>query len=281
MTTQIMMLSLGELFINDPIRNEEFRKFTEIAGVRLNTVFVCNVLVLVVNGYFWFDYFSTISIKFSYDYMFTVAVAVSIISWILRLLSLYLIKIKKIENAIVILIENIGIFCLIFYGEINLIGRSLNGPCDNVTLSYQWKCSPQYDVKAVPGSSLIFLMLTPLFISAVFSAKFKLTLTIWISSILSIAASIVIGSFTSSIFIVVIYTVSSFVILIEMRRHNLSNFFKSEELKFLLSENERLAEESLANELRHMIGNVAHDLKTVLFFYFILFTFFNKLNSLI
>jgi hypothetical protein len=54
--------------------------------------------------------------------------------------------------------------------------------------------------------------------------------------------------------------------LIEMRRQNITYFFVSQRLEVLLSENERLADESLANELRHMIGNVAHDLKTVSYY---------------
>jgi signal transduction histidine kinase len=41
-------------------------------------------------------------------------------------------------------------------------------------------------------------------------------------------------------------------------------FLLSQNQENLLRENERLAEETHANELRHMIGNVAHDLKTPL-----------------
>jgi uncharacterized protein YceK len=56
------------------------------------------------------------------------------------------------------------------------------------------------------------------------------------------------------------------VVLYEQQRQSISLFLLSQNQEHLLRENERLAEETHANELRHMIGNVAHDLKTVSWF---------------
>jgi hypothetical protein len=42
-----------------------------------------------------------------------------------------------------------------------------------------------------------------------------------------------------------------------------SIFLLTERMKYLLSENAKMSDEIHANEMRHMIGNVAHDLKTV------------------
>ena len=54
-------------------------------------------------------------------------------------------------------------------------------------------------------------------------------------------------------------------LLYEIYRQKISLFLLTQSQKNLLEENERLAAETHANELRHMIGNVAHDLKTVSF----------------
>jgi signal transduction histidine kinase len=50
----------------------------------------------------------------------------------------------------------------------------------------------------------------------------------------------------------------------ENQRQHVHLFLLSQNQENLLLENERLAEETHANELRRMIGNVAHDLKTPL-----------------
>ena len=60
-----------------------------------------------------------------------------------------------------------------------------------------------------------------------------------------------------------IYILLSGLLLYEYQRQNLATFILTEDLKFALEERERCAEETHASELRHMIANVAHDLKTV------------------
>jgi len=68
-----------------------------------------------------------------------------------------------------------------------------------------------------------------------------------------------IGAFIS----VTLYTVVSATLFFEHHRQNKAMFALVTELKETLGENERLAVEAQATELRAMIGNVAHDLKTV------------------
>eukprot|EP01034_Spumella_vulgaris_P044660 gene44660-biopygen37992 len=53
-------------------------------------------------------------------------------------------------------------------------------------------------------------------------------------------------------------------VVYEAQRQSMSLFLVSQNQENLLLENERLADETHATELRHMIGNVAHDLKTPL-----------------
>jgi hypothetical protein len=52
-------------------------------------------------------------------------------------------------------------------------------------------------------------------------------------------------------------------------RQSLGVFLLAQSKQKLLDENDRLAKETQATELRHMIGYVAHDLKTVRVFCFV------------
>jgi hypothetical protein len=53
--------------------------------------------------------------------------------------------------------------------------------------------------------------------------------------------------------------------MFEKQRQNISIFLLTQNQENLVVENERLENETRANELKHLIGNVAHDLKTVRF----------------
>lgn len=89
------------------------------------------------------------------------------------------------------------------------------------------------------------------------------------------AIFLVVSAFTSSMVLSGIYDLRvslprgiigvciSLFILCENHRQCWHSFSISNRLMKILDENARLAEEVKANELRHMIGNVAHDLKTV------------------
>jgi hypothetical protein len=149
-------------------------------------------------------------------------------------------------------------------GELVSIGKALTGKCNTFPSIVQTDCPNEN----IPTTIAAFLMISPIFISAIYSSKFGLTLVIWITSIISMSITVIVGGFVNSIFVVVVYSFASFLILTKIRRNYLSNFYKSEQFKDLLAENERLADESFANELRHMIGNVAHDLKTVIYYNF-------------
>ena len=52
-------------------------------------------------------------------------------------------------------------------------------------------------------------------------------------------------------------------VVADVQLRNTAMFYTNRKLVALLEENERMSAEITANELRHMIGNVAHDLKTV------------------
>jgi hypothetical protein len=103
--------------------------------------------------------------------------------------------------------------------------------------------------------------------SIIYRGQFDLIIIVWLSSIFTIMISIAVGSLKESVFEFVMYVPTSILMMLELKRQNMTFFARSEKLQYLLTENERLANESYATELRHMIGNVAHDLKTVFYFF--------------
>ena len=55
----------------------------------------------------------------------------------------------------------------------------------------------------------------------------------------------------------------SLLLLMECHRQNWSAFIVTEKLHRLILQNKKMAEEMKSNELRYLVGNVAHELKTV------------------
>jgi ABC-type transport system involved in multi-copper enzyme maturation permease subunit len=104
-------------------------------------------------------------------------------------------------------------------------------------------------------SYLLWLALPDLLISTIWSSLL-VTLTFLIAMVFYLntpRACILIG-------VSLIVTVT---ILIDMQIHKLQMFLTTRKLGGILAENERMTLQNRAQEMRHMIGNVAHDLKTV------------------
>ncbi len=78
-----------------------------------------------------------------------------------------------------------------------------------------------------------------------------------------IVYTIVITGSWNTLYLIVFFVPFIIMMLFEMRRQNVKIFLLTESLLDTLEENERMAEEMRLNEMKMMIGNVAHDLKTV------------------
>jgi signal transduction histidine kinase len=86
----------------------------------------------------------------------------------------------------------------------------------------------------------------------------------WLASLVVIALFIGIAGATQSIPALLLYLPFSGAFLMENYRQDLILFHVVKSQKKLLLENKQMSDE-MATELRHMIANVAHDLKTVPF----------------
>jgi hypothetical protein len=111
----------------------------------------------------------------------------------------------------------------------------------------------------------LILMLTPIFFYCVFrECLYELHMIQQL--IIMIFAILYVSYFQFSILRIVVLLClgfGSFCLLIDLHIHNVAAFLTNHQLREMLLEKERNADKQAAEEMRHMIGNVAHDLKTV------------------
>ena len=157
-----------------------------------------------------------------------------------------------------------------------LIVRVHNGQCATHRIVVNWNCNPYADSEGLPLDTLVMIMALPLIMSltakSIHRNLFALT---WFGTVISIVYCAVLLRATSTISVLFAYIISSILIVVDMRRQALTVFFMNKKLKEIIAENERIADEMHANEMRSMIANVAHDLKTVSYVLFVYHVYCN------
>ncbi|RYH20408.1 hypothetical protein EON65_23500 [archaeon] len=163
---------------------------------------------------------------------------------------------------------HIAIFILIqFFICRRMLAKSLAGECDEdeeKDLLGDWRCNPQHNSASLPSGISLCVMLWPIFhVVCVRGAYIGWTLLMWVSGVGCMITAIVLGGLTGSTSSTVVYIVTSLFIIAELKRQNYVMYFLDRRLQTMLREKERQTDEENATEMRHMIANVAHDLKTV------------------
>jgi hypothetical protein len=116
----------------------------------------------------------------------------------------------------------------------------------------------------LPEAIMSLMLVFPFLISIVVkSLKSEVVFLSWAIYMLVIAGALGTGKYGHSVGSFVVVAMISLLKLCEFQRQKISMFFLSRELQGVQDANERLEKENRASELKHLIGNVAHDLKTV------------------
>jgi hypothetical protein len=145
-----------------------------------------------------------------------------------------------------------------------LLARVLHGKCESLNQLDVWSCSSEFKSRALPQELLIALMLYPIANSIIFkNVHFKHVVMSWVLTLVVISFFIAFTGATQSIPALVFYAPFSGGFLLENHRQDLILFHVLRSQKRLLVENRQMSEDK-QTEMRHMIANVAHDLKTVL-----------------
>jgi hypothetical protein len=250
---------------------KEFEAF-ERADVSLKTFFI---FVMVS---------STISIVFKtvvYDYSKTrlnlISIIIAVVCETLFGLSIILAQMNARHyklttqslTKVLALFENLYVMAVSISAVMALITIVLNGHCEkHLIINYSDRISgcTYGDKNQMPEAVMALVLVYPMMLSMIVkSVKSETVFVAWlINFIVSLA---LIGKFNLRLSFgpFVCFALMTLLTLFEYQRQKISMFFLTQKLRGTQTENERLEKENRASELKHLIGNVAHDLKTVSF----------------
>lgn len=159
------------------------------------------------------------------------------------------------------------LMCLTLGYVCRLFGRVISGECDGqqTLLFTSWNCNQYKDSDGLPMDTAFALMLTPILFSNVArEVRVEYVMSSFFAASVTLLICMALINSWLPLSYVGPYIVLGSLITINAGRQNAINFLTYRKFKDTLEENELMAAEVRANELRHMIRNVAHDLKTPL-----------------
>ena len=156
-----------------------------------------------------------------------------------------------------------------------LLARTISGECpydERAGIIAEWNCNPYHKLKALPNDTTIAMMFTPIAYPAIFrECRMDMVMLSFICIMITfIIATFIIHS-TESVMILCMYLFLVTFIAIECPRQSLTSFLAHKKFQQALLENQKMVAQTEI-EMRHVLGNVAHDFKTVSlpYYYFIL-----------
>ncbi len=153
--------------------------------------------------------------------------------------------------------------CVSFNLGVIVVGYG--GKCDSQHMGVMnsWGCTYSSEHQ-MPEDMMFFALILPMFLSLlVKGASWNLVCISYLMGIASDFFCIYYFDLTISLLSLLLIIPVTAIMMYEHQRQRVSMFLLSETQRGLLLENKVLADEAHATEMRHMIGNVAHDLKTV------------------
>jgi hypothetical protein len=161
-------------------------------------------------------------------------------------------------------LENVYVITGTIGGGFFNLTRSVKGTCDELDpKNYIFgfiACNPEALSFALPQDTFFCLMTFSIVTCILMKRANHYTIyASWLISTGFVMLSIILSGSYNSIFFLCISSPLSALIIYELQCQNKAINLLTEEL----SENARRSQEIHANEMRRMIGNVAHDLKTV------------------
>jgi len=175
-------------------------------------------------------------------------------------------RISQIIEPWLFSLENSYHILLMSSLAVRVVLEVTNGQChtSGYSIHESYPCNDFQNAKIINPTSFLVLMFLPLLAFFLMRETYIESVAIsWLISIGTIACCSLYMFSAPMLVPIFIYAYTSLLILYDSDRQN-SNMVKVIiRLRATLEENEKLQEEAQAIELRAMIGNVAHDLKTV------------------
>lgn len=148
--------------------------------------------------------------------------------------------------------------------DLMIISTCEVGPCPETVSNFGWDGCNRAVEHQMPEALMIAAMMAPVILHmTIKGVDFKYVLCTWCINMGVMTTCMVYYDMYFSYGAFFSFFPFSLVAMFENQRQNLSIFHLTQAQQELLIENERVAAENHTTEMRHMIGNVAHDLKTV------------------
>eukprot|EP00981_Chlorochromonas_danica_P009181 scaffold2548_cov163-Ochromonas_danica.AAC.8 len=150
---------------------------------------------------------------------------------------------------------------------VQLCARMAYGECKGNSISEQAFCNPNHSTKGLPEGSLLSVVWTPIMFAIIMrDTDWNAIVLNWLIATVTIPYCVIqyqpMNMTNLGIaFVIPVCTASA---IYSNQLQNVRSFVIQQQLAAVIKQNEEMTEELRANELRHMIGNVAHDLKTPL-----------------
>jgi hypothetical protein len=257
--------------------------FYEFSSARISTrtLGLSTVVCIFINIY----YFTFAFVNASPEHIISFIPA--LLTIFLRLpsimISLYIRGIKERKEFVSPTLQNIYEIC----DTINVLGgsstdalflfaRLYNGECNSLNQLVMWSCNSGFASRSLPVESVVMLLIQPILNSISFkSLRFEYVLASWVFIMSVLFTAVGVTGATQTLPALLMYVPLSLIGMFETHRQDLILYFIVKSQRKLLAENKQMSEER-TTEMRHMIANVAHDLKTVSFV--VLFHFFVALS---
>lgn len=171
----------------------------------------------------------------------------------------------KILSVLTKHLESIWLFGTSFVFSLSIVIIGQNGLCEPGIDDFEKTqgCNIGSENQMPEDMMMINIFIPVLFALMVKGAKWSYVVLAFLTSVFTVLFTMIYYDLMTSLPAFLYFIPVCMIVMYENQRQSISLFLLTQSQKNLLEENERLAAETHANELRHMIGNVAHDLKTV------------------
>lgn len=162
-------------------------------------------------------------------------------------------------------LQNVFVLVLSVFLGLRMWAKIRYGQCtDEGSLAEHFHCNPHASTSGFPVDSFLALALLPLLYPTILrDTDWAWVAMSWIVTNFFLLISSIKDGTVESWTVFIYYLLLSGLSMYANQKQNIRSFVVQQQLSEVIKQNEEMAQELRANELRHMIGNVAHDLKTV------------------
>lgn len=265
--TSLLREELATNFLLDFVSPQKQNDFLEFKAEHDGDIYSSSVVaVFITIGLILFSILATTAFPNALTYFISILFLVSVI---VLLWSVVFMKRKgpgpaqMRHKSTFLVVENLFLVAFCLGADFVMVMRVLNGSCSDLNFARIWGCNPFFVARGLPGDSVLFLTFLPLmcFLTLPFVSK-KLIVAMYVLQAGFMIWAFVHEQSTSSLVFYIlslILSLSIFAIYSSTQCELFKYFVRTQALQQQREEILRLKTE----EMKNVLGKIAHDLKTV------------------